>query len=235
VRDGHGDVDEAVDLARSALRAVPRGSPDRVPCLAVLANALLARYREAGQRTDLDESIALARRACAAGAGPRFTAIVLNTLGVALTERCATGGGSADADEAMACLRTATATTAAPAGIRLLTAHKLAELALALHGLPAAADAYATAVDLLQLAAWHGIARSSREHLIEQHATLAAGCTVATKGASSAIGLLEQGRAVLWSHTLDRRINLTDLHARAPHIANRLHAVRAGLDTLDRQ
>jgi tetratricopeptide (TPR) repeat protein len=96
-----------------------------------------------------------------------------------------------------------------------------------------AGKAYLRAVELLPAVATRGLGRADRERQLEHRSTLAADA-VATAleldDATTALRLLETGRAVLHSQQLDLRTDLTALRHRDPETADRLAGLAAVLD-----
>jgi hypothetical protein len=83
------------------------------------------------------------------------------------------------------------------------------------------------------VAAWHGLPRGAQEEHLSQWvgvASRAAATALDADQPETAVELLEQGRGVLWSQLLDSRTDVAALAEAAPELAQRLQAVRAGLD-----
>jgi hypothetical protein len=74
-------------------------------------------------------------------------------------------------------------------------------------------------VQLLPIAAWHGLDRTTRESLLERWAGLAgdaAAAAVLDGRPGLAVELLEQGRSVLWTQALNLRGDLSRLKQEHP-------------------
>ncbi|MGI5162966.1 CHAT domain-containing protein [Spirillospora sp. CA-253888] len=81
---------------------------------------------------------------------------------------------------------------------------------------------------------WHGLDRAGQEEAALQWPLLAAqaaSCALAAGRPRTALELLEQGRALMWSQVLQTRGGFSALHRDAPELAARLDACRAELDT----
>ncbi len=80
---------------------------------------------------------------------------------------------------------------------------------------------------------WNAADRIGRERQIAYWAYLggdSAACAVAAGRPGRAMELLEQGRGVLWSQTLNRRTDTTALVSTVKALADRLVAIRSELD-----
>ena len=89
-------------------------------------------------------------------------------------------------------------------------------------------------MELLPIAAWHGLDRTSREDQLAQWGDLAADAaarSILNGHPDHALELLEQGRSVLWTQVLNLRTDLTRLAERASGLARRLDQMRVILDT----
>jgi tetratricopeptide (TPR) repeat protein len=98
------DLEEAVRAGREAIRFAAERQQDVV--LDSLAETLVMRFEVTGQSADLDEAIALLRRAT--GATPPSSgrmAVHLNNLGMALRARAEKSGDRADLEEAITTFR----------------------------------------------------------------------------------------------------------------------------------
>lgn len=223
------DLDEAV---RAGERAV---TVDSHPIHRTnLALALWDRARLTGNLADLDTAIGHVE-AVAGALDPSSPerAGTLGVLGRMLHTRAAIGGED-DADRCLELLREAALAAASPPHERLAAAVARGEFAAERGDWAAATDGFATAVELLPLTAWRGLARTDRERLLARHAGLAAdaaACAISCGRPEKAVELLDQGRSVLWSQLLDTRTDLTALRGSHPETAARMDELRAELDT----
>ncbi|MBA2807063.1 CHAT domain-containing protein [Streptomyces sp. KM273126] len=246
--DGEGrraDADETVDRLQHAVRLCPAGHPQRPVYLANLAMALMARsgaFDPAAAAADADDAAeaSLAARA-ALRAIPEHhpqRVMCLSNLGSALVIRASV---EQDEEEAESDLRTAfdmfrqaTAVTAAPAFSRFRAAHAWATASAAVGDWTESLDAHRAATAELPLMAWHGLDRRDRLDALGRAAGLAGEAAAVALNCGrpyDALRLLEQGRGVLLAQALDARDEMTELHERAPHLADRIHEIRALLET----
>jgi tetratricopeptide (TPR) repeat protein len=227
------DLDLAIRYGREAIEATPAGHPERALRLCNLSLSYGARYELSGARQDLDR--ALEHGTAAVDATPvdhRARAMFLN--GLARTHRARFKRGVPGAlDEAIGCWRAAARSSVAPASERLQAAIAWGMACEALADPAPAAEGFAEAVRLLPLLAWRGLARSLREkHLADVGGLVAdaAGWAIEAGNLENALELLEQGRSVLWSQSLQLRTDLTLLRLADAGLAARLEEVRAALD-----
>ncbi|WP_198347736.1 CHAT domain-containing tetratricopeptide repeat protein [Nocardia terrae] len=95
-------LDDAVQIARLAVQAVPDGHPMQVECLDSLGDTLWIRLIHAGDAADLDEARLVYRQAVdRTDSGDPSLATRLNYLRTALWRRFGVVGDSADLDEAI--------------------------------------------------------------------------------------------------------------------------------------
>ena len=230
-----GDLEEAVAAARDAVDTTPPDHPDRSLCLAILGSALSARFKRTGQLGDLDEALATARDAVdTISSDHPDRADRLSNLGTMLRVRFEHSGQLADLDQAITALKDAVAVESGSPDVRLRAGVAWGEAAMEAGSVESAADGFAAAVRLLPFVAWHGLPQVTREqHLVGWSglASAAAACAIRASRPEQAVELLEAGRSVLWTQTLNLRSDLMDLAQRAPQLATRLDQVRTRLDT----
>ncbi|GAA3268829.1 hypothetical protein Dvina_17370 [Dactylosporangium vinaceum] len=216
------DLDEAVEVLRRAADAA--GGDLRV--LYNLAVVLRIRFEHSHRPADLDESINRCRAADQAAApGRPARAAILSALGAALAHR--------DPPAADAAWREAAGLASARGRTRIGAALAWASAAARRHDWASASDGYAVAVALLPVFASRAVRRSARETLLRGSAGAALDAAAAAVNVGRpvhAAGLLEQGRAVLWTQMLDGRTDLGEVSAVAPALAARLAAVGAALE-----
>ena len=228
------DLDAAIAAGRKAVAAAPPGHPGHVTYLSNLGASLLTRFRHTGDHADLDAAIDTGRKAVAASppGHPNQAAALLN-LANALGTRFKQSQDEADLDAAIGFLEQASLEPTAIPSVRLTAAQLWGATAAGARQTHAAAEGYAVAVGLLPTVAWHGLDRSVREEQLAEWAGLAAdaaACAVLDDRPQLAVELLEQGRSVLWTQALNMRHDLTRLAEKAPHLAERLDAIRVILD-----
>ncbi|MFE3196321.1 CHAT domain-containing protein [Nocardia sp. NPDC059240] len=241
-RDGSSDdLDEAIIVAREAVAVTTTNHPGRAHYLNNLVTPLTARFNHGGAVADLDEAIEAGREAVA-GTPDRHPDLLryLSNLGDTLASRLERFGSTADLDEAVAVYTRAFNTDTAAPSARIMTAEHAAKLLGADKGW--VASILAEAVRLLPETASRELTRPDQQYALRRFAGLASSAVAATLAAHenqgaipddvaiSALQLLEQGRAVLLSQTLETRTDLTDLSSRHPRLAKRFTDLRDRLD-----
>ncbi|WP_059006471.1 CHAT domain-containing protein [Streptomyces specialis] len=244
------DVEAGIGLLRAALRAVADDDPRRPFHAAALGRALLARREPPGppadpanpanpaNPADTDTAIGLLDDAVRAlgplhpGRGPLGA-----DLGDALWARHEHTGDATDRERAVDAWLAAARVPTAPTTSRVRAA-RAAATALADPDPGRAAEAAELAVRLLPLVSSRRLGRGDQQRLAGAFAGLAGEAAALAltasggtpDGAARALRLLETGRAVLMSASLDVRGDLTGLWERHPHLALRFLDLRDRLD-----
>ncbi|MFD9461921.1 CHAT domain-containing protein [Streptomyces sp. NPDC060027] len=235
-------VDETVDICRMALLAAPPGHPLHTLCLSNLSDSLRQQHQSTGGESgNLDEALETARAAVQAASETDPHRVVYQyNLGRALDARAQETTDGEDVDAAAKAYADASRNAVGTPAWRISAAARAAELALSRGNTRYAAEILENAVHLLPDTVPRQLARADQQHALGNLTGLA--CDAAAlalaangrAGAARALGLLEQGRAVLLSQALDTRSDLTDLHQRHPELAaryirlrDRLHASSA--------
>lgn len=232
--DAPAFLDEAVDLLHRLTCSGPLRSADRHRFLTNLGNALLLRHRATG--TDRDaEAMLVAYRGAVDALPPAHPdrAMCLSNLATAVEVADPVDGSG----HARAALREAAAVPAAPSLLRAVAAHRYADLAAAAGDLPAALDGYTTAIELIDLVAWHGMNPDDQTRLLGRFrglATDAAAVAVALGEPRRAVELLEYGRGVLLTRAHDAGADLTTVSVAAPELVDEFTAVQTALDGFPR-
>lgn len=231
------DVDAAIGLLREAVATVPPGHRLRPGLLTGLAGALADRFDTTSGLGDLQAAIDHAAHAldeCPPGRAER--AVLQMLRGRLLLRRRELRPGeetAADLAAAMTALREVIDSATAQPRSRMTALRTLAEQATE----PAAAlAAYERAVELVPLIAWHGLDRRDREHFLAWIGALpqeAAAAALDAGRPERAVELLEHGRAVLWSQSLQTDLDLAAVRRHSPDVAQRLERVRDRLQALD--
>ncbi|WP_242569549.1 CHAT domain-containing protein [Streptomyces sp. NP-1717] len=136
--------------------------------------------------------------------------------------------------EALGCYREAAASAASPVESRAEAADRWGGLAAAAGQFDVAAEGYAAAVRLLPRLAGRRLGREDAQYWLSRFAGVAANaaaCALAAGDEVSAVTLLESGRCVLAAQALDSRGDLSDLHERAPELAERFRTLTAEFET----
>jgi hypothetical protein len=229
------DLDEAVQVGEAAAAAIPDSDPHRWMALSSAGLAHRLRAELTGGEEDLRAAIELARTAVnAAGSDHNALPGCLSGLARALTVRWERHQDPADLREAVAGFRTVAQLAGAPRQIRLNAANAWAVRAATAGDWPAAADAYETAVDLLELVVWHGLPRAAREDQLARLPGLASNAAASALAAGDpprALAVLERGRSVLWTQQLRLRSSFDQVRDAAPELHRKLAELAGQLDT----
>jgi tetratricopeptide (TPR) repeat protein len=227
------DLVPAVRYGREAVQATPSGHPERALRLSNLSYACRLQYERTGAQQDLDHALGYGTEAVEATSDdhPDRAMFLSNLASVyrAQSERAVPGA----LDRAISCWRAAVSSPTAPTHQRVTAAIAWGIACEALADPARAAEGFAAAVGLLPLLAWRGLERGLREkHLagVGGLVTDAAGWAIEAGDLENAVELLEQGRSVLWSQSLQLRTDLTRLRLVNKDLASRLDEVRAALD-----
>nr|WP_240926024.1 tetratricopeptide repeat protein [Micromonospora sp. CMU55-4] len=229
----NGDLTELDAAIVDGLRAVDQtdgSAPERHSRLSNVGLALLRRFERTRQPQDLDDAVRLGTESVAAAepGSPGWSRSLVN-LGSAYEQRAT----ATDLREARDCWWCAASAPAAPVAVRTVAGAAWGRTAARLGARADGADGYATAVRLLAALSWPGVRRVDREYAIAGWSGLArdAAATATDAGRhTTAVTLLEAGRAILWAQILDRRADLTVLRSQAPKLAASLDRVRSELD-----
>jgi Tetratricopeptide repeat len=228
-------------LSFPLIHAAPADHPYRVMYLSNLGGTLRLSFERTGAQADLEESINVCRSAVqATPADHPDLARCLSNLGDALRTRFKRAGKPADRDEASTAYARVTEEVVSGTPSMRIYAARMAALLTAQTHPQRAADLMETAVRLLAQTAPRRLDRADQQHVLEGFAGLAGDAaalaladeagTPGAESASRALCLLELGRGVILSQTLDTRSDLNDLHARHPVLAKRFIELRDQLD-----
>ena len=194
-----------------------------------LSNAGLAhrlRSELTGGEEDLQAAIELSRASVtAAGTDQAALPGSRSNLSRALFVRWQRHRDAADLRDAVAGFRAVARLAGAPRQGRLQAAVSWAACATAVADWPAAADAYETAVDLLELVVWHGLPRAAREAQLARLpglASQAAASALAAGDPARALAVLDRGRSVLWTQQLRLRSSFDEVRDAAPELHQQL-------------
>ena len=220
------DLDEAVFAGDAAVAAIPDGDPYRWMALSNAGLAHRLRSELTGGEEDLQAAIELSRASVTA-ASPDQAALPgsRSNLSRALFVRWQRHRDAADLRDAVAGFRAVARLAGAPRQGRLQAAISWAACATAVADWPAAADAYETAVDLLELVVWHGLPRATREAQLARLpglASQAAASALAAGDPARALAVLDRGRSVLWTQQLRLRSSFDEVRDAAPELHQQL-------------
>ncbi|KAG2120273.1 TPR-like protein [Suillus clintonianus] len=200
------DLDEAIELHRAALLIRPPGHSDHSQSLNNLANSLDDRFKQRGVPSDLDEVIELHRAALLLRPpGHSDRSQSLNNLANSLVNRFEQRGVPSDLDEAIELHLSHTDLTAAKTWT--ISAEDMNH--------DSALLAYQTALKFLDQ---HVTILSPSPHLFDVVRTATASlamdafsCSIRHGALTTAVELVEQGRAVFWTQLARLRSPLDEL------------------------
>jgi tetratricopeptide (TPR) repeat protein len=238
------DIAAAIQAHSEALDAVRADRPDRGLYLTNYANALLARGASAGSLGDLREAIGMLETASTTPPGTDrsrddpYRAIYLYDLGNALRARAELTGSEQDRRAAIESYTSAVEAESAAPSVRVAAAGLMAEI-LVSPDPERHADVLATAVELLPRLAGRYLTRGDRQKALSGLSGLIADAAALTlmnerlpqaQRAERALRLLETGRTVIHTQTLDVRSDISDLRRRDVALADRFSELRDMLD-----
>ena len=166
-------------------------------------------------------------------AGDSGRAQTLQALGGVYTQRYNLTGNHDVLDAGIKAFREAADDATAPARIRIQAGRDGGQLAGSAGQAGDALRAFASAVRLLDEAAWVGLGRQDQERLLGRLTGLpadAAAMAITEGRLEYAVELLEQGRAVLLTRQLEAPAQHAALREHAPELAGQLTWVQRALD-----
>lgn len=207
------DLEEACRAGEAAVEAAGSQGASRSKYLSNLLVLLAARARAqhgpgALRQDTLDAAVESGRAAVAALSPDDLSMPVrMINLAGALLDRVRAGDAVEEhRTEALALYHRAATTETAPSAIRIHAARFRGDAAAVFGLWPTALESYDLGVSLLSRLVTRAITRRSREELLARTGRLAsdgAACAIMMEDTRQAVGLLEQGRSVLWSQALD--------------------------------
>jgi tetratricopeptide (TPR) repeat protein len=231
------DLDESVEVGRQAIRAATEGTPMWAVVVSNHALTLRRRFELSGAPDDLRQVIVAQRMVLSAtpGDSAEYGPRLMNLANSLLTS--STGPA---AHEVTGLFLEAAYHPAIAPSIRIDAAMAAATTLVTTDG-ARAAQLLELAVRLLPERASYRLDRADRQHILGGVAGLTSHAAslasyhdtgTAESPALHAVRLLELGRGVMLSQTLDSRGDLTELQARQPELAARFLALRDQLDGL---
>jgi tetratricopeptide (TPR) repeat protein len=238
-RQSEADMKSALTMLAQAVNEAER-MPTLSPALRMTeADILLDRAQFTGSLADLDRAAELLETVAGQSdsSSPHLCSVLIN-LAKALEQRAGIYGTQELGPlrrRATLAWQAAADLPAAPVRRQLEAACGWGRRAMAdTPGSETAAQAYARAVELLPVVAWRGLDRTSQERVLkdagEAVAADAAAAQLAAGHPDRALELLELGRGVLWSQTLDIRTDLQAIEAADCELARELTRVRTLLE-----
>ena len=235
------DLRAAVEALQNALRLTPGNHPKRGAYISNFASILLNQWEVNKTEEDLEVAIRVSYAALdeTYGEFPQRAKVAMQ-LAVALISRTLSSRMPSDLYDAMAACRVAAHCFSAAVPDRILASKSWADMAMLLDresALPqeeqrSSLAGYEMAVSLLPLLAWPGTDRTSRERRLMTQvgvATDAASAAVAAEQPDRAVMWLEQGRAVLWSRTLEVNADLEAVRSVDPGLMEHIDRIRSEL------
>ena len=228
------DLDEAILHQRDSLALKPTSHSHRYGSLYNLGHSLRKRFDQYKQREDLDESIDLFKESLdAVSSGHPHAYLISDILGRTYLALFTRTHELDHLNKALGAFRVAVACEAAPASKRMPSAKSWARMA-DLSGHESALDAYRSAIGLLPRLAMLNLDLQSRQQSLtvgsDGLARDAAACAIRLGQYDTAVELLEAGRAIFWSQSLQLRTPMTDLHDVAPELEQELRRIAVALE-----
>ena len=219
-------LDEATSVHREALEATPTGHSERGNRLSNLVISLVHQSRAGEDDSVLDEAFLLCQEALQAmPTGESRRSMTLQALGAAYAQRYSLTGDAAAATAGIAAFSEASDDATMPARNRIQACSDAGRLAASAGLMVDALRAFASAVQLVDEAAWTGLDRATQERLLGRVTGLptdAAAMAIAEGRLEHAVELLEQGRGVLIARQLEASAQNAALRERAPQLAEQL-------------
>ena len=214
------ELDEGVTLLRPVIGEAEPGASLN------LANALKLRYGLRRDPADLDEAITTLERLALGAAAPQHAVLTLH-----LADLWSLRGHD---DRAYQAYLEVADGGAIHAVYRVFAARSAGGLAARENRWDDAVAAYTLAIELLPLIAWGGLERADQQRDLFGFAGLAGEAAAVALSAGrpeTAVELLEQGRAVLWTRVLQTRGDPAygSLDGLAPELVAELTSVRAAM------
>ena len=237
---GHqADLQETIDLLRQTAHVVAireHTDQDLQYVANALASALLKRSTSDPDLPAVEEALSWLRRATAGRAQSSARDRCLGLLGKALQRRYELTRDRGALAEALAAFTAAANPDLSPT-LAVFRNVERGRTSAALLDWPLALEALGAAIEGLPLMAARHLDRADQEHALTLLSGLAADAAAAALSAGRpdrAAELLERGRGVLLTQTLQTRGDLDELGDRDPQLAARLAAVRDQLDAVGR-
>ncbi|KAG1847947.1 CHAT domain-containing protein [Suillus tomentosus] len=209
------DLDEAIELHRAALLLRPSGHSDRPMSLNNLAASLRGRFEQRGMISDIDEAIELHRAALLLRPpGHSDRSMSLDNLALSLQDRFRQRDVQSDLEEAFSLYSQLSYLSHAVSRIHLSAAKSWAASA-DIFNHASALLAYKVALKFLDQQV--ALLSSSSHHFdvireaVSSLATDAFSCSVRRGALTTAVELMEQGRAVFWTQLARFSTSLDEL------------------------
>lgn len=230
------DLSQAVDLGADAVSRTPDGHVDLPWRLSALAEARLDPYRAERNNADLDAAVELSERAwrLVGSEHPRRVRLAA-ACASALLERVE-GGGQVAPDLLGALVQDVVESRSAARVDQVAGHHAVGVLVLATGKAELATPVLDSAVALLpslppREAEWADRQQRVGDRLGLVEAAVSAHCAIGDP--AGAVEIAELGRGVLLAHEVNTRVDLAELYARQPRLADKFKWVCERLNTPD--
>ncbi|KAK3370360.1 CHAT domain-containing protein [Podospora didyma] len=231
------DLEDSVKAAREAVRIIPNKHASRPTYLNALGFRLLERYkyREAQGTADLDEAIRVLQEAVDAtpDSNPIKARFQYN-LGTGFDYRNEATGVVADHEAALSNFQSALREPNSHIVDRIMAGIAVLQICATTSDWEQAFEASKIAVPLVPKLTPRSLQNVDKQHLLGQIGRMAPNAAAAAlqagRGPTTALQLLEQGRAVLATSLEEMRTDVSELEARNPELAKQFVRLRDELD-----
>lgn len=230
------DLEHSIFNLRSAVQLTDDEHPDKAAFLSILGVSQRVLFERLWQLTDLEHSISNITKAIQVtdDGHPDKSGFILN-LGISQRARFRFLGEPTDLMASISAFRTAAQSKTTYPRHALLAARYWADLSYDNGDILSALDGYRTALKMLPKVAWLGLSTASRQNSLSQDdsehlSCLAATCAIRQGRLEEAVELLDLGRSVFWQQASSLRVELEELKAMDPELADELERVGQKLD-----
>ncbi|WP_329173006.1 CHAT domain-containing protein [Streptomyces sp. NBC_01477] len=235
VHEQDADVlDRAAAALRQAAASADATHPDVAMHLANLGGALVSRVELRWEPALQSEAVEVLGRALDKAVRKDMPSAEIHlSLGLAHRTLFLREGSPGAYRDAVHAFGAAAGASTAAGRTRARAAQHLGRLHVAAGDVEAGLTALTTALELLDLVAWHGLERDDQERYLADFRGLgsaAAACALTAGDHQRALGVLEQGRGVLLGQVLDVRTDHDELRAHEPGLAAELAEVHAAIE-----
>jgi len=229
-----GDVKEAIEAPKLALRLAPSGHPDKPMYFNNLGLSFHSRFEHLTNIADIDEAITAQQQAVhlTPDNHPQKTTCLCN-LGDFLSSRWTTQHDGTALAEAIATYSQSSQSLSGPPSERFRSARSWATLCYMGHSNDII-EAYSTIINLLPPVVWFGKTVEQRYKDISSigdGVAEAAAVAIHLGEFGLALEWLEQGRSIVWGQILQLRTPLDNLRQRHPGEANKLEEISRALES----
>ncbi|TFK33856.1 CHAT domain-containing protein, partial [Crucibulum laeve] len=232
-----GYLDESISVYRRTIELQPPPSRELSSFCNTSATAFVTRYHKTGDKGDLEEGISILTEALNEfqQRNDAETYVLLANIGESFMFAYEQDPDPGYLDKAFASFRSSVENTSAPVSSRFGSAKKWANYADKYGWYECALEAYEKAIGLLpQISALSYDIKRRQKSLASGTnglAQSAAVCAARLGYKERAVELLEAGRGIFWSQTLQLRSPLNDLEDIAPELTEKLYAIATALES----